>query len=291
MKISLVTDELSSDFETAVEIGTSWGIRNYEIRGVGTERIGSHSKYTEHHLKRVIEQFGISICAVSPGIFKVEPQQDVFEGWTVLKWQDVYEFEQQQRLEAVIENQIEVILPRTIAFCQSVGCSNIILFSFNRPAGVPSGTPLPKFLLDYFKRATKMAEDNKIQLFIENEHICYGDTVENCIQIIKDVGSPNLSINWDPGNAYFAHEIPYPTAYEKVAPYVRHVHMKDAITHANGEMEYVVKGDIKWEEQLKALQDSGYDGYLSIETHCRPKIVSAKNTLDRILRVCGNTVL
>lgn len=291
MKVSLVTDELSSDFETAVEIGTEWGIRNYELRGVGTERIGTHSEYAEHHLRNVIDRFGVTISAVSPGIFKVSHQQDVFEGWTVLKWQDVYEFEQQRRLEAVIENQIEIVLPRTIRFCHAVGCRNIILFSFNRPAGVPSGTPLPEFLLGYFKRAVKIAEENQIQLYIENEHICYGDTVDNCIQIIESVGSPNLFINWDPGNAYFAHELPYPTAYEKIAPYIRHVHMKDAITHPNGDMEYVVNGEIKWEEQLRALMDSGYEGYLSIETHCRPKVKSAKSTLDRIIRVCGESVL
>jgi sugar phosphate isomerase/epimerase len=56
-------------------------------------------------------------------------------------------------------------------------------------------------------------------------------------------------------------------------------------------MEYVVKGVIDWEGQLQALITSGYDGYLSIETHCRPKVESAQDTLRRILAVAGDSAL
>jgi sugar phosphate isomerase/epimerase len=291
MKVSLVTDELSSDFETAVELGKSWGINNFEIRGVGSERIGNHSDYTEHHLKSVIKQYGIHISSVSPGIFKVNHHKEVFEGWTVLKWQDIFEFEQQEKLRRLIEHQVEVVLPRTIRFCKDVGCQKIIIFSFNRPDMVPSGTPLPESLMHYFQEASSIAHDNDIMLYIENEHICYGDTVDNVIDIIKTLDSPNVRANWDPGNAYFAHELPYPDAYSKILPYMGHVHMKDAITHPDGTMEYVVEGNIAWEDQLQALMDDCFDGFISIETHCRPKVASAKRTLDRILRVCGPSVL
>jgi hypothetical protein len=35
MKISIVTDEISSDVETAIELGLEWGVRDFELRGIG----------------------------------------------------------------------------------------------------------------------------------------------------------------------------------------------------------------------------------------------------------------
>lgn len=291
MKISLVTDELSSDLETAFEIGTGWGIKNFELRGIGTERIGSHSEYTESHIKKMINMFDVHISAVSPGIFKINHHKKIFEGWTVLKWQDVYEFEQQEILRKTIENQVTEVIPRTIDFCKEVGCNNIIIFSFNKPGELPMGSPLPNYLYSYFEQVSSIANDNDINFYIENEHICYGDQVENVIDILKRLNNPHIAANWDPGNAYFAYENPYPDAYEKLKPFIKHVHMKDAITKENGEMEYVTSGEIDWEGQLTALKESEYNGYLSIETHCRPKISSAKKTLDRIIHIFGSDVL
>ena len=290
-KIAVVTDELSSDFETAVELASEWGIRNVEIRGVSDERIGSHTPYSAHHIKKIIRNFGVNIVSVSPGIFKIAHHAPVFEGWTVLKWQDRYEFDLQRARQEAIERQLSEVLPRTIDFCNEVGCTRIVIFSFNMPDGSPFDLQLPEYLLDYFRQACALAKSAGMTLLMENEHICYGNTVDNTRRIIEAVGCDNLKLNWDPGNAYFSHEVPYPDAYGKIKDIVGHVHMKDAVTHPDGSMEYVVKGTIDWEGQLRALVDSGYDGYLSIETHCRPKVKSARDTLARILAVTGGDAL
>ena len=286
-KVAVVTDELSSDFETAVELASGWGIKNVEIRGVGDERIGSHTPYTAHHIKKIIKNFGVNIVSVSPGIFKVSHHAPVFEGRTVLKWQDRYEFDLQLSRRQAIEKQLSDVLPRTIDFCAEVGCERLLIFSFNMPEGSPFTLKIPDDLLDYFQQACAMAKSAGITMLMENEHICYGNTVDNTRALIQTIGCDNLKLNWDPGNAYFSHEIPYPDAYEKIKDIVGHVHMKDALTHPDGSMEYVVKGTIDWEGQIKALMDSGYEGYLSIETHCRPKVKSAHETLQRILAVTG----
>lgn len=290
-KVTLVTDEVSSDFETAVELAAGWGIRNVEIRGVGDERIGAHSDYTADHIKTVIKNYGVNVSSVSPGLFKTEHHQPTFEGWTVLKWQDRYEFEKRKRLEANIDRQLSEVLPRTIDFCQSVNCSNILMFSFNMPEGSSNDVPCPDYLMHYFTEACSMAKSAGMNLLMENEHICYGNTVENTRRLIEQIGFDNLKLNWDPGNAYFSHENPFPEAYDKIKDIIGHVHMKDAITKADGSMEYVVKGVINWEGQIQALMDLGFDGYLAIETHCRPKVKSAYDTLQRIISIAGKDVL
>lgn len=48
MRMFVVADEISSDFETTVELGVSWGIRNLEIRGLDVHRIGNTWSYLKH---------------------------------------------------------------------------------------------------------------------------------------------------------------------------------------------------------------------------------------------------
>ncbi len=289
-KISLVTDEISSDFETAAELCAQWGIRNIEIRGIGDERIGNHTPYTAHHIKKVTQAYGLGVVAMSPGIFKCDHHAPVPEGATVLKWQDRSTYEENLRLKDMIERQAAEVFPRTLEFALEIGCKKILLFSFNKPAGV-SGGECPEYLLTYFRKVCERARGSGVELVIENEHICYGDTALNTKKLIETIGCPELKINWDPGNSYYACETPFPDGYDKIKDMIGHVHMKDAITHPGGSMEYVVKGCIDWEGQLRALIDDKYEGYLSIETHCRPKIKSAFDTLQRILAVTGKAAL
>ena len=89
-------------------------------------------------------------------------------------------------------------------------------------------------------------------------------------------------MNWDPGNAFFAGETPYPDGYRAVRGLVGHVHFKDARRTSTGELEYVADGQIDWAGQIRALQQDGYSGYISVETHLRPKVAEANAGLARL---------
>jgi sugar phosphate isomerase/epimerase len=89
-------------------------------------------------------------------------------------------------------------------------------------------------------------------------------------------------VNWDPANAFFEGDTPYPDGYEHVKGLVKHVHFKDALKNAQGEPEYALEGDIDWTGQVEALAVNGYPGFISIETHLRPKVAAAKSSLDRL---------
>jgi sugar phosphate isomerase/epimerase len=290
IKVAVVTDEISSDLETALEIATDWGMKTIELRGVGNQRVGSLSPYWEDHVIKMVRNFSVKVAALSPGVFKIPLPAPVFEGHTVLKWQDEAEYYNAQAQAQTVERHLNEILPATIRLAKKLDVPNILIFSFNKPEGTAGdGPPL---VIDYLKKAARMAGEAGITLILENEHICWGDTAKNTRKIIEQVGSKHLKLNWDPGNAYFAQEVPYPDGYETIKDIIGHVHMKDAITdRESGAMQYVVAGEIDWEGQLKALREDGYHGYLSIETHCRPKIASAKRTLERIIAVLGKEVL
>src|SRR5512136_802071 len=71
MKISIVTDEISADAETAIELGTEWGIQDFELRGYGTRRVPLFSDFQKHRIRELLEAYGARVVAISPGLFKI----------------------------------------------------------------------------------------------------------------------------------------------------------------------------------------------------------------------------
>ncbi|HMN62810.1 MAG TPA: hypothetical protein PJ988_20760, partial [Anaerolinea sp.] len=67
MKISLVTDEVSSDLETAIELGLDWGVEAFELRGIGGQRVPRFSDYQKQRVLELKETYGIQIAAILPG--------------------------------------------------------------------------------------------------------------------------------------------------------------------------------------------------------------------------------
>ena len=57
MKISIVTDEISADPETAIELGVEWGIRDFELRGFYTDRVPNLSAYQKERLGEILAAY------------------------------------------------------------------------------------------------------------------------------------------------------------------------------------------------------------------------------------------
>ncbi len=63
---------------------------------------------------------------------------------------------------------------------------------------------------DRLAKAAKIAKSNDIVLVLENEHSCNVGTGKELGRLLKDINSPALRGNWDPGNAAMLDEVPYP---------------------------------------------------------------------------------
>ena len=74
-----MSDELSDDFETAVEIGVSWQLRAYELRNAWMSRVPNISSSEINIVKRVIEEYGITLTTLSPGLFKIPLRSEAME--------------------------------------------------------------------------------------------------------------------------------------------------------------------------------------------------------------------
>jgi sugar phosphate isomerase/epimerase len=91
---------------------------------------------------------------------------------------------------------------------------------------------------------------------------------------------------WDPCNEVFANggKNPFPQGYDWIKDSMIHMHIKDAKKNeGSGEVECtpIGEGVIDYEGHFKQLKEDGYEGYLSLETHWRPKKELSEDLLDR----------
>lgn len=280
MKISIVTDEISADPETAFEIGGELGITAFELRGIASNRAPLLTPFQKARLQELLDAFDVQIAALSPGLFKmpyVTGQRNDFPVQVI----DYGMWQQWQESQDEVRFHLEELLPQSIQYARELGVNLIVAFSFHR-GRAPSGTEPPEEVLEALHRAATQVGEAGMKLALEVEDGFWADTGKNTASILSLVDHPALVVNWDPGNAYPAGETPFPDGYEFVREAVHHVHFKDVRRNADGSHQYAVDGEIDWEGQLRALLEDGYDGYISVETHMRPKVAAAKDVTRRL---------
>jgi len=257
MKLAIVTDEISLDFATAVELGTDWGITNFEIRSLASGRIPYVSEAELKRLFSIVSSSDIVISALSPGAFKVPLDSP----------------------EA--ERQIGDMLPRTYELAHKLGVSTVIIFGFRKEG--TERTPPIDGIAEVLHRVSEGARSEGITLMLENEPVCWADTGVRTAEIVRRASHPNLRINWDPCNSFCAGGKPYPEEYDLLKDLIGHLHVKDARRSGGGyEMAPVGEGEIGWREQLRSLLRDGFNGYYTVETHYGPKVKASKRCVDNL---------
>ncbi|MGA9398565.1 MAG: sugar phosphate isomerase/epimerase family protein [Anaerolineaceae bacterium] len=279
MRISIITDEISADPETAVELGVQWGVKDFELRGYYCDRVPRLTAYQKQRLQEVLDRYDARVIALSPGLFKFPfPAKQPEE--IPLPWLDQLYYEKWAAAHKQIEEHLNELLPESLDYACELGAQNVIIFAFSR-GGQSPGEP-PDELLNCLLKAAERTKASGLQLVIENEAGFWADTGERTGYIVQQINHPALGVNWDPGNAFFEGDTPYPNGYDSIRGRVKHVHFKDAIRNKQGGYEYSVDGGINWAGQICALKADGYQGYISVETHLRPKVAVAKAALERL---------
>lgn len=282
MEISLITDEISADPETAFELGLSWGVRDFELRTVENNRVPDLSDYQKIRIKELVEEYGVRIIAISPGLFKC-PYPGRARSRFSLQAFDHSLYQEWRTAGDLLKYQREELLPASLAYAQQLGAKIVVIFSFAREPN--SSGPVPDEIVETLQEAAKQAEDAGVRLVIEVENRFWADTGQNTLELLRRVNRPGLGVNWDPGNALEAGDLPFPVGYQAVREYVRHVHFKDARKDGSRGFEYAIEGDVDWEGQIRALLNDRYSGFISVETHMRPRIRFAEASYQRLKRL------
>jgi len=126
-----------------------------------------------------------------------------------------------------------------------------------------------RWLVDMFREAVKIAEFHGIKMAIEN-HIDF--TAAEILQILEEVDSPFLGLNFDTGN--FARLLDDPVkAMKQLAPFTLATHIKDLKINKDAAVDDwyffstapVGDGFIDNLTLARILNESGYEGFLAME--------------------------
>jgi len=107
------------------------------------------------------------------------------------------------------------------------------------------------------------AERNVAVLIETNGTYANSDTI---LRLINIVNSPAVGILWDIHHTFRFFSEPVSQTYEKLGEYIKFVHIKDSVK-LNGQVKYKMMGhgNVPVKEALQVLNNSGYNGYISLE--------------------------
>jgi len=258
-KLSVITDEITQDFAHALEIASKeFGLAYVELRTLWNKNIINLDEKEIAEVRRLLGKFNLQVTDIASPLFKTD-----WPGAPTSKYSPKtpqfgadYTFAQQ-----------EEVLDRSIAIARALGTDCVRCFDFWR---LDDPKPFRDSMDGKLRDTAAQVASKKITLLLENEFACNTATGAEAARTLQAVQSPNLKLNWDPGNAAYRGELAFPEGFAKI-PKERlgHVHCKDVVRKADGTYEWAAMGSgiIDYVGQFRALARAGYSGTMSLETH------------------------
>jgi sugar phosphate isomerase/epimerase len=256
-RISVINDEISQDFDHACKVATGeFGMQWIELRSLWKKNIVNLDQKEVAEAQRILEKYKLRVTDIASPLFKTDwpgaPKSKFSEGGG---FGANFTFEQQ-----------DSVLDRAIAMAKAFQTDRVRCFDFWRlENSAPYRAAINQKLLD----AANKAGARGITLVLENEPSCNTGTGAEAAKVLDAIQSPNLMLNWDPGNAATLGETPYPDGYNLLPKErIGHCHCKDAVKKGKGyDWAPVGGGFIDWVGQFQALKRDGYHHAVSLETH------------------------
>lgn len=110
------------------------------------------------------------------------------------------------------------------------------------------------------------AEKRGVGLLIEPEPLLLIETFEQYLEFIERIDSPQVGLNFDIGHAFCVGDDPV-SWIPRLASHTRHYHIEDI--SAERIHHHLTPGDgaIDFPPILKAIESSGYDGWVTVELY------------------------
>ena len=258
MKLAVITDEIDADLGHALDVMAEYGVRGAELRQVWDKNIAEAPQEYWQRAKDLLDARGMTVVGIASPFYKCAPPGVEPDGPLGPL---------HSASARGLGDQI-ALLERCFEAARFFETTLVRTFSFWKQGSL---TPAQEeMIVDAYAEPALMAERAGMTLVIENEHACCLATGAQTARVLAEIASPAVRAVWDPGNAFMAGELPFPTGYEAIKDFIAHVHVKDAAVPAGAlapVWTVVGEGEIDWAGQLRALKRDGYAGWLSLETH------------------------
>ena len=237
--LSGFADEISDDPAEQLAVLAAESITHLELRSAWAVNVADFTAGQLAAFRAVTEAAGVRVSAIGSPIGKVPVGAPIAP-----------ELERMRRVAGTAA-ELDTALVR--------------VFSFYIPAGEPPQRYRAQ-VVDQMGALARIAEEAGVTLCHENEKGIYGDAPQRCADLIASVGSPALRATFDAANFVQCGFQPFTEAYPLLRPYLEYLQVKDARA-ADGEVTPAGEGDGQVRETLRALRDSGFAGFMSLEPH------------------------
>lgn len=249
MQLAIFSDEISQDFERALDIAQEYGCVAVELRSAWDKSIAKITDDEAQRMRTALDQRELKVCAIGSPFGKcyLDHPDEVTDHFKLLE-----------------------------RCCELARCFETRMvrgFTYWRTPDIEAQWPR---ILKLYQRAADIAKASDCVIGVENEPSCHVGIGRQAARFVRELGRTEVGITWDPANSLtdmVLHEVPYPDGYAQVKDLIVHVHIKDYGPDSQGKMAPAPFGEglVNFPGQLRALKAHGYTGYLSVETHWRPK--------------------
>jgi L-ribulose-5-phosphate 3-epimerase len=249
--VGAITDGFSQNFEEALQVMKSYGLRWVEIRQVFGIYNTDASPAQVQQMKNLVKQYGFRVSVIDSAFYKC-----TLPGTKpIVSEKDTYPYSEQME-----------VLKRASDKAHALGTDKVRIFTFWR---IQNPASVSDRIADELRKATDAAKGLGIRLVIENEEACNAATGHELAKTLAMVPAPNLGANWDVGNGYIEGEVSYPDGYNALdKKRIWHMHLKGMICHPGLKdcTECIAgQGQNDLVGQFKALLRDGYQGTMSVE--------------------------
>ena len=241
IEISGFSDEIASDFQTQLKTVNELGMSYISLRGINDKNIGDYSvEMIKKDVLPRLKQWDIGVSSIGSPIGKIYiNDEDAF-----------------QKQLATLKTLCEI--------SQLLNCQYIRIFSFYIPKE-DNFDAYKEVVISKLKEFAKIAEQYNIILLHENEKDIFGDIARRCKLILDEVNSPNFKAIFDFANfVQCGEDTQY--CYDLLSDDIAYIHIKDAVYKDNFNV-LCGTGDGQIESILIQFFESGYQGFLTLESH------------------------
>lgn len=255
VRLGIVSDTVSSDYDHAASRAAAWGLPHVEIFSVWDRPIIELNDEEIQRLAAISAQRGVIVSNLATLIMRV-PATDAARD------------EQLRQFDRAVEiaNLLQLDRIRCYAFLKEPSLDDVwdrIIVALNA-------------LLERARAAN-------ITLLLENSSYANVQMATESRKVLDVIDDPRLQLLWDPGNA-FALGDPTATvdAWHLLKDRIAHIHLKDSVAHGSKEWVPLGEGAFDLTGLLAAITADGYDGIVSLETYFDDPDPAAREEKTRI---------
>ena len=218
MKLGVITDGISRDFEHALNVMAEYDLRYPELQFVWDREVGDHDAGQVARMKTLLDQHDMEVSCIS---------RHNFGGLPVL---------QTEIGDAAFEDHVSG-LRRCIALAKTLGTNivrimsckkEMILFGYNGAEDWIVTAGAWDKLVKLMAVPVQIAEEEGVTLVVETGNNAMITSGFLARKLIDELGSSHLKLLWDIPNTMYCTDIPFPDAYNEIRDYIGHIHIKDA---------------------------------------------------------------